>query len=82
MFPAITQKKDILLNELVNLAREIPEISKQNVKGVFWIPLAVYKTWEENDDLKKELFVCQGEFRGNKKDPVLGGLENEWVIIQ
>lgn len=83
MFPAVTWNKDIVANELIHLAKEIPEISKQNVESANWIPLAVYdKVWEENDELKKELFGLQGEFRGNIEDPVLAGLENELLVIQ
>lgn len=52
IFPAVTRKKDILFNESVHLAEEIPDISRRDK----WIPLAVYnEIWEENDQLKNEL---------------------------
>lgn len=68
MFPAVPCKKNILSRELVHLAKEIPEISKQNVKSTNCMPLTGYKVWEENE-LKKELYDFQGEFRGHTEDP-------------
>lgn len=57
MFFVVIWNKDIVVNEFIYLVKEILEIFKQNVESVNWISLVVYdKVWEENDELKKELF--------------------------
>lgn len=57
----ITWKLEMISNKVVNLAKDI---SRQNTESVNWLILAVYdKAFQEWDELKKELFNFQAEFR-------------------
>lgn len=57
----ITWKLEMISNKVVNLAKDI---SRQNTESVNWLILAAYdKAFQEWDELKKELFNFQAEFR-------------------
>lgn len=56
--PTIMWEAELISSELSYLAEEI---CKQSIKGIAWIPLAVYtKTWEQRHKLNKELLSKRG----------------------
>ena len=64
MSPVVKYKLESILNEWVNLAKEI---SRQNVQRANWFLLAVYdKVQEDRDKLRRKLFSLE-EFRGYMK---------------
>lgn len=49
-------------------------------QSVFLVLAVHKKVHEERDELRKELFILQSEFRVNMKDPECIGLKNKTVL--